>query len=424
MNRRHPRRFLLACLAGATLLALAAGPANAVTTLVNATFDAGALPSRLNDLDDPADADWWAVGPHMSPADSVVSLTTDPLGFDSGNCLRGDKSLGSYPLETLNSRVWVNFPGYDPANETADNVVLAAAGDYLQMTFKLHITNIVGDNGGGFRFGFYSKDSLYTTTADPLADKTNSSGYLSEANGYFIVMGVGDGDAQTGTSLPHKVSVTRETDNGATPITSAETADQDNSYSYITTYELDAQVHTIRLRLTRTDTGPQSAGMKTTLWVDNMTTPLLEAVDDGTLSTENATEPYNFLSSFDALLIGNRPGGSTSDGAGSFLVDNAVVEAEVTLPVFVPGDTNGNGIVDATDAAKVAENWGADVGEGGYSSGDFNGDHRVNALDAAIQVANWGSHVGESTAVPEPSWFVLLVGALLAAARRRRGREN
>jgi len=87
----------------------------------------------------------------------------------------------------------------------------------------------------------------------------------------------------------------------------------------------------------------------------------------------------------------------------------------------IPGDTNNNRIVDETDAAVVAGNWGANVGTGGYASGDFNGDQLVNATDAAIQVANWGSHVAaESAAVPEPGIVALLLGAAAALTMIRR----
>jgi len=79
----------------------------------------------------------------------------------------------------------------------------------------------------------------------------------------------------------------------------------------------------------------------------------------------------------------------------------------------IPGDTDGDDIVDADDAAVVAQNWGQNVGDGGFVAGDFNLDHVVNAADAAIQVANWGSHVAaESTAVPEPGTLVLLAAGL------------
>jgi len=122
-----------------------------------------------------------------------------------------------------------------------------------------------------------------------------------------------------------------------------------------------------------------------------------------------------------ASILGN------SFTKGTF--STAIVGSDVVLSFdrsatpTIPGATDGANVVDAEDAAVVAGNWGANVGEGGFEAGDFNGDHVVNAADAAIQVANWGSHAaggGESTAVPEPSAMLLLLGgvALLLARRR------
>jgi hypothetical protein len=90
----------------------------------------------------------------------------------------------------------------------------------------------------------------------------------------------------------------------------------------------------------------------------------------------------------------------------------------------IPGDTNGNWIVDEADAQVLATNWGKDdLGNTGSAAGDFNGDGAVNVLDAAILAANWGDHTGGESvaAVPEPSAAVLLLGALMlfAAGRRR-----
>jgi len=111
--------------------------------------------------------------------------------------------------------------------------------------------------------------------------------------------------------------------------------------------------------------------------------------------------------------------GTFDVGTFSTLVDaNDVYLAFTASSVTptIPGDTDGDNIVDDDDAAVVAGNWGQDVGEGGFRSGDFNGDHVVNAADAAIQVANWGSHVAaESAAVPEPGTIVLLLGFAMAA---------
>jgi len=89
----------------------------------------------------------------------------------------------------------------------------------------------------------------------------------------------------------------------------------------------------------------------------------------------------------------------------------------------IPGDTNNDRIVDATDADKLSQNWGKSTGITGPGDGDFNGDGKVNALDAAILTANWGDYRMESlSADPDPSAAMLLLALALATltARRRR----
>jgi hypothetical protein len=80
----------------------------------------------------------------------------------------------------------------------------------------------------------------------------------------------------------------------------------------------------------------------------------------------------------------------------------------------IPGDTDGNRVVNEADAQVLATNWGSDVGQGGYAAGDFNGDGMVNVLDAAILAANWTPQAAkESVGVtPEPSTAMLLLGAM------------
>ncbi|HBO45980.1 MAG TPA: hypothetical protein DD670_19065 [Planctomycetaceae bacterium] len=69
----------------------------------------------------------------------------------------------------------------------------------------------------------------------------------------------------------------------------------------------------------------------------------------------------------------------------------------------------------------MAANWGI-PSAAGLASGDFNGDGKVNAVDASILAANWGYGVSaaESTAVPEPTAAVLLIGVFLGLVVSRR----
>ncbi|MBN1912465.1 MAG: exo-alpha-sialidase [Pirellulales bacterium] len=83
---------------------------------------------------------------------------------------------------------------------------------------------------------------------------------------------------------------------------------------------------------------------------------------------------------------------------------------------FLPGDANNDGVVDALDAQRLAENWLS--GDATWNKGDFNGDLVVNDLDASILAANWGAGV-EGSSVPEPGCVALLVGLLSMAIVRR-----
>jgi hypothetical protein len=97
-----------------------------------------------------------------------------------------------------------------------------------------------------------------------------------------------------------------------------------------------------------------------------------------------------------------------------------VLDIEFTTPsITIPGDTNGDDLVNEADAQKLAQNWGASYS--GAANGDFNDDGIVNVLDAAILAANWtGDNPAEATATPEPSTLMLLVAGLAMALLRRR----
>lgn len=105
------------------------------------------------------------------------------------------------------------------------------------------------------------------------------------------------------------------------------------------------------------------------------------------------------------------------------IVDNNVILSfDVSDLPSIPGDTDGNQIVNATDAQVLAANWGRTDVSNGFNGGDFNGDRAVNAADASILAANWGDHrtLTEGSAVPEPSVIVLFLGGLALLLARRK----
>ena len=82
----------------------------------------------------------------------------------------------------------------------------------------------------------------------------------------------------------------------------------------------------------------------------------------------------------------------------------------------LPGDANGDGYVDSTDADILSENWLFGSNGGAYATwdiGDFNRDGKVNDIDATLMAANWGATPSVG-AVPEPGILTLLIGAWVA----------
>ncbi|MDP6545211.1 MAG: PEP-CTERM sorting domain-containing protein, partial [Phycisphaerae bacterium] len=95
-----------------------------------------------------------------------------------------------------------------------------------------------------------------------------------------------------------------------------------------------------------------------------------------------------------------------------------------TLIGAVPGDANGDQIVDAADLTLFDVQWGV---RGAGLSCDFDNDGDVDADDFAIMRGNWNFGVGGAPLpgipTPEPATMSLLaIGGLLVLRRRRRER--
>lgn len=76
------------------------------------------------------------------------------------------------------------------------------------------------------------------------------------------------------------------------------------------------------------------------------------------------------------------------NGTGESTWSNVV---EVTTLHPIPGDANGDGLVNEDDATVLAGHWG--MCGMTWADGDFNADGAVNAADASILAANWGAQI-------------------------------
>ncbi len=118
----------------------------------------------------------------------------------------------------------------------------------------------------------------------------------------------------------------------------------------------------------------------------------------------------------------------TFDDPGWYLVSCTVLDDDGVsttdwqhlnvVPGAIPGDANGDYVVDGEDVKQLAANWGEINAT--WRMGDFDDDDLVGPADASILAAHWTSDTGESTTVPEPSTLVLLAGCLLVCAWRER----
>ena len=88
----------------------------------------------------------------------------------------------------------------------------------------------------------------------------------------------------------------------------------------------------------------------------------------------------------------------------------------------LPGDANGDGIVNATDLNIVGGNWQMAVDPAGPANGDFDSNGFVDAADLNVIGTNWQRTAApQGAAVPEPAGLCLLgIGALALSQLRRR----
>jgi hypothetical protein len=156
-----------------------------------------------------------------------------------------------------------------------------------------------------------------------------------------------------------------------------------------------------------------------------VTTPEGNVQLDGMLSmSPDFSNPFGVISRLDAdpdhkLVDPGRvavAGGNSCEGGG--FPARAKWDDVAVYKYAGPGDANGDGSVDDTDASILGANWLKQSGAT-WGMGDFNKDGKVNDQDAAIMAANWAP-AGDGSSVPEPGTLVLLASAAAALCFRRR----
>src|SRR5690606_13194570 len=91
---------------------------------------------------------------------------------------------------------------------------------------------------------------------------------------------------------------------------------------------------------------------------------------------------------------------------------------------LLPGDYNGDGVVDAADYTVWRDNLGT-TGLAAYASADGDGDGEITLLDYQLWSDNYGASIAlaASRSTPEPTGSVLLL-PLLGAGLLRRHRND
>ena len=153
-----------------------------------------------------------------------------------------------------------------------------------------------------------------------------------------------------------------------------------------------------------------------------------EEIDPSTVTAVDAGQYYGIAHAEALGWPANCPDYGVG-GAGEYymIFDTETSGSVINIRPGILGDANLDGTVDEKDASVVGANW---LGTGkAFTDGDFNLDGTVDDADAAILAANWGQTAtleptpSEGSAVPEPTTWCLLAGALaMLAVWRRKSR--
>jgi hypothetical protein len=107
----------------------------------------------------------------------------------------------------------------------------------------------------------------------------------------------------------------------------------------------------------------------------------------------------------------NTPNGTVIQGSATYSVALSYYRDQILdIITPVPGDANGDGVVDSSDATILAGNWQSYTSRGVFA-GDFNEDGYVDASDATILAGNWQYGTDSLNAIiPEPGICAMLLG--------------
>jgi hypothetical protein len=188
--------------------------------------------------------------------------------------------------------------------------------------------------------------------------------------------------------------------------------------------------------LAKTNRNIERTGVTTGEWIDydvtiDQTATTYEDVvlvtKNGVLQSDNTVTgrqavapPWDPTMAYpnELIYIGAR-GGATPSLAFLGYLDEMKLEAFTDPVIDLPGDANGDGVVDDEDASVLGAHWLMASGAA-WEDGDFNADGKVDDRDAAILAAHWGQTAESSPSVPEPGVLVLVAGGLIALLARRR----
>jgi hypothetical protein len=164
--------------------------------------------------------------------------------------------------------------------------------------------------------------------------------------------------------------------------------------------------------------GNLDLGDNTNGTVDNVLNIVYTSMDKATTYT---LVSYDSISSnqlkFGTIEVNGNPIAGDGTALKAINGDHHLVYGATSLTLqmeLIPGDINGDGLVDVADY----NIWAANVGRTGatWSQGDLNGDGLVDVADYNI----WAANVGKTAATPEPiSMIIIAIGGGLVALKRR-----